>query len=137
MTSSLTDNTEVLFRQIHPNSFDNGQPGSDRFRPSEKDQDMLSVDRSAVTTAEEAYKRYVKSGRKSVAVFGISVGEFQNETIPCKEDPLQETCDQLENPAHALADYSSHTPSKQKLIAKRLKRVAIERGCLFQDYEPT
>jgi len=44
MTNSLTDDTEVLFRQIHPNFFDNGVPGSNRFRPSEKDGNMLSDD---------------------------------------------------------------------------------------------
>ena len=133
MTNSLTDDTEVLLRQIHPNFFDNGVPGSNRFRPSEKDGNMLSVDRSALTSAKDAHARYTRSGRKSAAVFGISVGQFRNESIPCKSDPVEPSDGMQGNPAHALADYSAHTVGKQKLVAKRLQRVAIERGCLYSE----
>lgn len=131
MGDKLTDDSEVLFRQIHPNSFQDGEPGSDRFRPTELDQNMLSVDRSSLTTAANAHALYTSTGKKSVAVFGVSVGEFGVESIPCVEDPIEKTDAEPANPAHALADYSGHTTSKQKLVAKRLKRLAIERGCLY------
>lgn len=131
MSDKLTNNSEILFRQIHPNSLQNGEPGSDRFRPSEQDENMLSVDRSSLASAMDAHALYTNANRKSAAVFGISVGEFETESIPCMTDPLDETQTEPANPAHALADYSTHSTSKQKLVAKRLKRHAVERGCLY------
>ncbi len=135
---------EVLYRQIHPNSLHNGEPGSDRFRPSEADKNMLSVDRSSVTSASDSHALYVSSGRLSAAVFGVSVGEFGLHSISCVEDrvlaapaiPASPGVPAVPavtaNPAHALADYSSHTDSAQKNVAKKLKRLAVTRGCLFQ-----
>lgn len=48
MADKLTDAAEIVFRQIHPNCMHDGEPSSDRFRPSEKDANMLSIDRSAL-----------------------------------------------------------------------------------------
>jgi hypothetical protein len=131
IADKLADQKEILFRQIHPHFFDNGEPSSNRFMPSEKDKNKLSVDRSSLTTAEQSHSLYVSSGYQSVAVFGLTVGEFTVEDISCWSDPILATEMSLANPAHSLADYSSHVPNKQKLIAKRLKRAAITRGCLF------
>ena len=127
----LTDQEEILFRQIHPHFFDNGEPSSNRFMPSGKDQNKLSVDRSSLTTAEQSHSLYVGNGYQSVAVFGLTVGEFNVEDISCWPDPILATEISVANPAHALADFSSHASNKNKLIAKRLKRAVITRGCLF------
>jgi hypothetical protein len=132
MGDKLTDAGEILFRQINPKSFQNGEPGSDRFRPSERDENMLSTDRSSLTSAAQAHSLFVSTGKESAAVFGIGVGEFQTESIVCVEDPVTATDELPANLAHALADYSSHTDKVQKVLAKRLKRLAIARGCLFQ-----
>ena len=131
MGANLDQEDEILFRQIHPKSMDGEEPGSDRFRPSAMDQNMLSVDRSSLTSAADAHSRYVTSGRTSVAVFGLSVGEFGTENIPCNADPIQASPGVSENLAHALANYAAHSISQQKLVAKRLKRLAVARGCLF------
>ena len=131
MADKLSNREEVLFRQIHPDSLQGGEPGSDRFRPSEMDANMLSTDRESVTTAEDSHALYISTGRKSAAVFGLSVGEFETETIECTEDPIKDDSLIPDNPAHALADYSAHESKKQKVIAKRLKRLAVARGCLF------
>jgi hypothetical protein len=136
MTEKLRDAAEVLFRQIHPDFIQNGEPSSDRFRPSQQDQNKLSLDRSKLVTASQAHANYVAGGRASAAVFGLSVGEFSNENIPCVEDPLPAAGERLANPAHALADYSRHSPSDQKLISKRLKRIAVRRGCLHPRASP-
>ena len=121
---------EVLYRQIHPNSLDAGEPGSDRFRPSESDGNLLSTDRSTLTSAADSHAFYTSNGRRSEAVFGVSVAKFASESIACASDPLVATEVQSANPAHALADYSLHSTAKQKLVAKRLKRLAVARGCL-------
>lgn len=132
MGDKLTDVGEILFRQINPKSFQNGEPGSDRFRPSERDQNMLSIDRSSLTTPAAAHSLFVSTGRESIAVFGIELSEFHEETIWCIEDPIVSGDKHPANPAHALADYSSHTEKNQKILAKRLKRLAVARGCLYQ-----
>jgi hypothetical protein len=130
MGSELDQLGEVLFRQIHPNSMEGDEPASDRFRPSASDENKLSVDRSSLTTAADAHAQYVASGRKSVAVFGVSVGQFAAEDIPCEEDPIKASETEPENLSHALADYSAHSTPHQKVVAKRLKRLALARGCL-------
>ena len=130
MGNELTDGAEVLFRHIHPNFMEDGEPSSDRFRPSEKDENLLSVDRSALVTAADAHAFYVGNGRAAVAVFGISVAEFNSEDISCSEDPTPATDTKKANPAHALANYAKHSAKSQKNIAKKLKRLALERGQL-------
>jgi hypothetical protein len=130
MSDKLADNNEVLFRQIHPTFYQNGEPSSQPFLPTSKDQNKLSVDRSALTTAADAYELFKMNGNTSVAVYGISVGEFGVEALECTSDPLGATKDQQANLAHAIADYSLHGGSKQKNIAKRLKIKALARGCL-------
>ena len=130
MENKLSDASELLFRQIHPKFLQDGEPSSDRFRPSELDQNLMSVDRSALTTAEASHSLYTAGGKKSAAVFGLTVGEFGSESIECLSDPIKAGGDQPENPAHAVADYSKYSTSQQKVIAKKLKRLAVERGAL-------
>ncbi len=130
MGDKLTDEAEIVFRQIHPNCMHDGEPSSDRFRPSEKDANMLSVDRSALVSAEQSHTLYTANGNASAAVFGLSVAEFAGDSVTCFENPVEATPATVANPAHALADYSAHTLKQQKLIAKKLKRAAVARGQL-------
>ncbi|MDQ8732407.1 hypothetical protein [Bradyrhizobium sp. LHD-71] len=121
----LSDHDEVLFRQIHPGFVEDGVPSSQPFRPTPKDQNKLSVDRSSAITPEASFTLFQENGGATIAVYGLSVGDFASEAIICHPDPLPE----LNNPAHAIADYSPHKTSQHKTIAKRLKRLAIARGC--------
>lgn len=128
----LSKKAEVLFRQIHPECIEeNGQLTSQPFCPTTKDGDKLSVDRSALTSARASYELYRKNGHQSGAVYGLTVGEFDGEEIPCVGDPLDG------NPAHALADYSS-TPNKsqRRRKAKRLRELAVKRGSLYSPPPP-
>jgi len=130
MGDKLIDQSEVLFRQIHPTFYEKGEPSSQPFKPTEKDDNRLSVDRSALTTAADSCDLYRANGHASVAVYGLTVGEFTTEKINCHSDPLKASDTQLANPAHAFANYADFGSSSQKNIAKRLKRMAIARGCL-------
>ena len=131
MREDLTDNVEVLFRQVHPSFIEqNGEPSSAPFRPSDKDDNELSVDRSSMTTPSASFALYKSNGFASDAVYGLSVEEFQAVQIPCKSDPIAQSSTQSANPAHAIADFSAHGTNKQKTIAKRLKIAAINRGKL-------
>ena len=137
MTNKLTEQNEVLYRHIHPDFLDGDEPSSDRFRPSKKDENKLSVDRSSIHDAETSHKIYTSTGRKSAAIFGVSVGEFGGKSIDCLEDPVvaRDATDTEpavpENRAHALANYSAHSEKDQKNVAKELKRLAMQRKKIF------
>lgn len=130
MGEKLTDQAEVLFRQIHPDLMQDGEPASSSFRPKDADKDMLSVDRSALTTASDAHALYTNNGHRSAAVYGLTVAEFEGFGISCEDDPLEETEESTANPAHALASFAGYGRSKQKTLGKRLKKFAVARGCL-------
>ena len=122
----LSDMGELLFRQIHPDFIeDDGLPSSQPFRPTRKDENKLSVDRSSLTTAERSYLSYTAKKYSSKAVYGLTVGEFDEEKIVCEEDPSED------NRAHAFADYSDWPTGQQKKKAKRLRTKAIYRGKLY------
>ncbi len=130
MSNQIDDSKEVLFRQIHPDFLQNGEPASNRFYPQTNDEGNLSIDRGSLTTPEESHKLYTSSGKKAAAVFGLAVGEFGAHDVPVMLDPVDATDEHPQNDAHALAVYTNHSSSKQKLIGKRLKRDAIARGQL-------
>src|SRR5262245_42395022 len=109
---------------------DGGVPSSQPFCPTPKDGNKVSVDRSALVSPKDSFDNYVVE-HASAAVYGLTVGEFAGETIECFEDPIAVTESNRGNPAHSVADYSSHANSRQKTIAKRLKILAIARGCLY------
>ena len=132
MTSQpLCDGDEVLFRQIHPSFYDNSYPSSGPFAPSAKDDSKLSVDRSSLTTAAASHALFTGNGFASVAVYGVSVAEFNAESLPCHPDPLRAEGALAANPAHAYADFSAFNPSQSKKIAKRLRNNAVQRGRLY------
>lgn len=135
MGDKLTDDGEVLFRQIHPDLMQDGEPASSSFRPKEADKDMLSVDRGALTTASDAHALYTSNGHRSAAVYGLTVAEFAGCGIDCEDDPLEETDEAAGNPAHALATFAGYGTSKQKTLGKRLKKFAVARGCLHSQAE--
>lgn len=93
----------------------------------------MSTDRGAVTTAVEAHALYTASGRRSAAVFGVSVGEFWSENLQCYSDPLSAQDSQPENFAHAVVDYNELDEKQWKNISKRLTVFAISRGCLHPE----
>ncbi len=130
MGARLVDGAEMLFRQIHPDLIQDGEPASSAFRPKEADENMLSVDRSALTTPQGAFDLYTANGFTSAAVYGVSVGEFETNGIACEEDPLVATDQLAANPAHALASFNGYGSNKQKTLAKRIKLAAVARGLL-------
>jgi hypothetical protein len=128
MGAQLTNDEELLFRQIHPDLLDGDVPASSNFKPKASDENKLSVDRSSVTTASKAFHLYCENGNKSAAVYALTAQEFGTENIRCFEDPLLDSQERKANPAHAVADYSNHPKSQHEKVAKRLKQKAIARG---------
>lgn len=128
MSDDMGDD-ELLYRQIHPNWFEDGLPTSQGFRPTGKDDGKLSVDRSTVFTAEESFLlHHDDKGLATAGTWGLTVAEFAAEDVGCRPDPLERSYTEPANPAHAVADFSLHGGGKCKLIGKRLRNVAVARG---------
>jgi len=128
MSKKLTDQKELLFRQVHPDLLDGGIPASSIFKPKKSDHDKLSVDRASLTTAANAFDLYTSNGLKSVAVYALAVEEFEAEKIACFEDPVPGSDFAKANPAHAIADFTPHNSSQRDKIARRLRQKAVDRG---------
>jgi hypothetical protein len=128
MKERLADLSEILFRQIHPHFIQDGQICSPAFCPTPKDNNLLSVDRGSLTTAQAARHLFVTNGGKSDAVYALSVEEFEQERLACHSDPIEESDGVVENLSHAVADFSVCSAQEQKKKAKRLKLKAIARG---------
>lgn len=124
---AISDKVELLLRNIHPSWLDEGVPTSQAFRPTPKDGKKLSVDRESKTSPEASYKLHTEhKGLLSAAIYGVTVGEFNDNNVVCFDDVLRD------NRAHAYADFSGVGSDKKiKDASKDIKSKAIERGILY------
>jgi hypothetical protein len=107
MSAKLWDQEEILYRQIHPSFLEGGEPSSQPFRPTPKDENKLSTDRASIVSAQQSYDLFTNgNGFSSAGVYGLTVGEFSAEKIDCIPDPIEPTNTRKANPAHCFADYS-------------------------------
>lgn len=131
----LTDRSELLYRQVHPSWLKDGQPSSQAFKPTPKDDGKLSTARSALTTAEDAYLHHTGALElQSAGTWAVTVGEVEAEPVPLAAygDPVDEP---VPDPAHAYIKY----PGDRKVIetkAKLLRAKAGERGRLHPNDQP-
>ena len=120
----------VLYRQIHPVHLANGVLSSVPFRPSEKDEGLLSFYDGDKTTAEDSHTHYtsLKSPQglllESCAVYGITVEEVNAHDLSAHNSPTEES------PDHAHVDFNKHADKAIQKISKKLRNLAEIRGCL-------
>lgn len=118
-----------LWRQIHPSFVQGGQPGSQAFRPTPKDQGRLSFDDGHQISAEQAWRRYTEErGLQSVGVLGVRVGE-------CASEGLGVIPDGVPDPEHVSVDFTGKSNGERKAISKRLRDNALGRGWQFGPVE--
>ena len=128
--------TDLVFRQVHPNHWDGRHPNSVAFFPTPKDENQLSVDDAAKVTAEESWKHFtVNLGLQSVGTWAVTAGEISTAgALVLSRDPIEDQEDSRKNnAAHCLIDFSRLTSKGQK--KKRAQELALKasaRGCLFQ-----
>jgi hypothetical protein len=133
MTNELTfdDENEILLRQVHPAWIQKGRITSQAFRPTPKDQNKLSVNRTSKTTPQEAYKLYTEERKlSSSGVWGVSVGEVREiADLDIQSNPLKAP---VKDQSHCLIDFSK-VSSKSRItsISSKLSDKARFRGCLF------
>lgn len=124
--TKIDDQNELQFRQVNPSWMEEDGPSRQAFIPTRKDDGKLSLDRSASTTAKQAYDDFRALGLNSDGVFGITPGDCEGEPNPigCFASPLEN------NLHHSHADFNGLTNSQKKAKSLELRRRAIARGKL-------
>jgi hypothetical protein len=118
-----------LWRQIHPSFLVGDQPGSQAFRPTPKDHDLLSFDDGSRITAEASWQRHTGSrGLTSIGVMGLAVAECSGECLPAIPDAVPD-------PEHVSVSFAGKTTGQRKAISKRLRDFAVARGWQFGPVE--
>jgi hypothetical protein len=126
----ITDEDEVLLRQVHPTFVRDGRVSSQAFRPTPKDQKQLSVAQGSKTTPQAAFELHTQCKKlASIGTWAVTVGECQALTLTVRPDPL--LAGDCPEPAHALIDFSALSNSKIDAHGTRLARHANERGALY------
>lgn len=124
--TKINDDDEIQFRQVNPSWVEDGEPSRLAFIPTKKDDNKLSMDRSATTNPKESFDNFKSLGLNSDGVFGLTPSEFSETPNPieCFGSPLEN------NPHHSHADFDGLTNGQKKAKSQNLRRKAIARGKL-------
>lgn len=115
----------LLLRQAHPQFAPGGQLTSQVFYPFPKDEGLLSVDDGDQISPEEAFGHYTTVLRlESSGVWAVAKREADGESVPAVPTP------EPDRPSHASLDFRGKSDKECRRIAKRLKALALQRGCL-------
>ncbi len=121
----MTDTT-LLLRQVHPSFVQAGRVTSQVFRPTPKDELLLSVYDGNLITAENSFVHYTsQEDHKSAGVLAVTVKECADEALPARPDP--ETFAE-----HAVIDFTGVAANQIEKKGKKLKAKAETRGWLYQ-----
>jgi hypothetical protein len=130
---ALTDEKELLLRQVNPSFIRAGRPSSKVFEPKAKDEGKLSIVLERKRQAQAAYEFFIKIPKcRSVGILAISVGDCLSEELPAHHAPLSEAEDGLEDDAHGIIDFSQTEAEFHEEKAIALHRAAMARGYVFQ-----
>ncbi|MHB8788314.1 MAG: hypothetical protein ACYDBT_00385 [Desulfobulbaceae bacterium] len=116
----------LLHRQVHPSWVQLGRVTSQAFRPTPKDEKLLSVYDGDQITAEAAWYHFTNNLRNaSVGVLAVTVPECNALQLPTVADPAH-------FPEHVVIDFSGYTEKIIKQKAKHLRTSAELRGWQYQ-----
>ncbi|MEC5129547.1 hypothetical protein VSU19_22490 [Verrucomicrobiales bacterium BCK34] len=129
------NDSDLLYRQVHPSHCTEGSPNSQAFNPTPKDEGKLSVDDARKVSPEESYRHFTDDlGLTSAGTWAVSVEEVNDrEGLVIVSDPIEGEEDSTQNnPAHTLIDFNSlDSKGKRKRWAQALAILATARGCLY------
>lgn len=121
----MNDKT-LLLRQAHPQFIIEGHMTSQAFTPFPKDEGLLSVYDGDLIGSSAAYHHYTEILQfQSAGVWGMKRAEAESTNLICRPDPLENFAE------HTVIDFSSHSPKAIRKLAKRLRDLAVARGCLY------
>ncbi len=116
----------LLLRQIHPSFVQKGRVTSQAFRPTPKDEHLLSVDNGDRIAAHAAWARFTSNpSYASAGVMAVSHEE-------CTAQQLQVVEDGVPYPEHCYLDFSALERKEVERKAKQLSSLAQSRGWIFE-----
>lgn len=130
--TSFEKEVELLLRQVHPNFIREFRITSQAFLPTEKDDKKLSVNRSSMISAQEAFDLHTNQKKlHSAGVWGVSVGEaISFDPLSIESDPIEAP---VQDKSHSLINFSKlPSESRIKATAKQLTAKARDRDCLYK-----
>lgn len=117
----------LLLRQIHPSFIQDGRVTSQAFRPTPKDEFLLSVDDGDRVTAEASWQRFTTSTAcQSIGVQAVSQAECAAQELPVIEDGVP-------HPEHCSVDFTTFDKKVIEKKSKLLRAQAETRGWLFRE----
>jgi hypothetical protein len=118
--------TTLLLRQIHPSFLQAGRVTSQAFRPTPKDESLLSVYDGDQITADNSWSHFTSQPNcKSVGVMAVTVDECVAEALSVRPDPKP-------FPEHVVIDFTGLTNNQCEKNSKKLKAKAEARGWQYQ-----
>ncbi len=115
-----------LLRQINPGFMQGTRVTSQAFRPTPKDEHLLSVDDGDQIEPEESYKRFVlRPDCRSRGVMAVTYGE-------CQALSLEVIPDGAPYPEHVSINFSGYSNSQVEKHGKKLAHHARLRGWFYQ-----
>lgn len=112
-----------LYRQVSRSWLgEDGEPTSQAFKPTKKDEGLLSVYDGDKIKEEDAWDHYTQVlGLNSAGILRVSCGECQQIDLQVRPDPKP-------HPAHAVIDFSGFSRNAIQKKAKALLGFALERA---------
>lgn len=131
---TITAQTELLLRRVHPTQIKDGRPSKTTFLPRPADLGLVSVDRQSHVTPADCYAAYAAAKNfvapKHGGIWAVAVSECRENNLTCLTDPLTSDEPAGPNPAHALIDMSSLGEEAARTAAAELYAAAKARGQL-------
>ncbi|MFA7523652.1 MAG: hypothetical protein WCY71_12070 [Halothiobacillaceae bacterium] len=117
----------LLLRQIHPSFIQDGRVTSQAFRPTPKDEFLLSVDDGDRVGAEASWQRFITNPAcKSAGVQALSQAECTVQELSVIEDGTP-------HPEHCSVDFTAFDKKAIEKKSKLLRAQAETRGWLFRE----
>lgn len=124
------DKGTLLLRQVHPSwmvgdTISQQVFSSQTFKPTPKDNGLLSVYNGDVFDAYAAFDHFTSQGHPSAGVVGVTPAECDSIPVPVLDDNYPFL-------GHCSLDYRELSGSGIKKAASTLKACAQERGWLYK-----
>ena len=125
----LTDEDELVWRQVNPKFFDRGQVTEQAFQPTSDDPRRLSCSRESLQSAEGAFKHFTNDGYLSVGTFAVTVGEVTSAGSRAVDDSEVQT-QSPPTPGHTFLDYRALDRNERRDLRDDLAFYATSRGLI-------
>ena len=122
---AMKDETS-LYRQIHPNNVQDGEPTSVEFRPKESDEGFLSTYNGELIDAEGSHSHYTAELKL------LSCGAMSIIVSECIAEGLQADANGVPFKEHAQVDFNGNDKKKIRSLSKTLQACALKRGWQFR-----